>query len=114
MGATGSVEGHIEDACCAYSPYHVNVICYRSLKTLYCFLCETPNLTMVIPAMDYIDESFTNSVHSKHTIDPAIWAAIQLAKKTLNWYYTLTDTSSLYYISISKFSFMSCFLLTYL
>lgn len=68
------------------------------------FLHGTPNLTMVIPAMDYIDESFTNSILFKDTVDPAIQVAIQLAKKTLNQYYTLTDASSLYCVSMGKFS----------
>jgi hypothetical protein len=40
---------------------------------------------MVIPAMDYIDEAFTEyMVLAEDTLDPAICAAIQLAKMTLN------------------------------
>ena len=39
--------------------------------TLY-FSHGTPNLAMVIPAMDYIDEKFTNYLLMKDTLDPAI------------------------------------------
>ncbi|KIL61192.1 hypothetical protein M378DRAFT_48619, partial [Amanita muscaria Koide BX008] len=67
--------------------------------TLY-FSREMPNLAMVIPAMDYIDETFTNGILNKRKLDPAIRAAIGLAKKTLNRYYTLTDSSDLYRIAM--------------
>ncbi|KAG0692738.1 hypothetical protein DFH29DRAFT_790241, partial [Suillus ampliporus] len=50
--------------------------------TLY-FLCGMPNLVMVIPAMDHIDTVFTNGIINKRTLDPAIRAALQLAKNTL-------------------------------
>jgi len=67
------------------------------------FLHNTPNLAMVIPAIDYIDETFTNSMLSKGRLDPAIQAAIELAKKTLNWYYSLTDCSGLYCIAMGNY-----------
>lgn len=57
---------------------------------------------MVIPAMDYIDESFTKGMLKKRTLDPAIHTAIGLAKKTLNRYYSLTDSSDLYHIAMGK------------
>ncbi|KIM54646.1 hypothetical protein SCLCIDRAFT_136364, partial [Scleroderma citrinum Foug A] len=66
------------------------------------FSHSTPNLVMVIPAMDYIDESFTKGMLKKRTLDPAIHTAIGLAKKTLNRYYSLTDSSDLYHIAMGK------------
>lgn len=62
----------------------------------------TPNLTMVIPAMDYIDEVFTKGILQRTMLDPAIRAALGLAKKTLNRYYSLTDSSNLYCIAMGK------------
>ncbi|KIM52767.1 hypothetical protein SCLCIDRAFT_140432 [Scleroderma citrinum Foug A] len=64
------------------------------------FSCGMPNLTMVIPAMDYIDEVFTTSMLDHTRFDPAIHAAIGLAKKTLNKYYSLTDSSKVYCIAM--------------
>jgi len=58
---------------------------------------------MVIPAIDYIDETFTNSMLSNGRLDPAIQAAIGLAKKTLNRYYSLTDCSGLYHIAMGNY-----------
>ncbi|KIM52113.1 hypothetical protein SCLCIDRAFT_40861, partial [Scleroderma citrinum Foug A] len=55
---------------------------------------------MVIPAMDYIDEVFTNSALKKEVLHPAIRAAIGLGKRTLNHYYSLTDSSELYRIAM--------------
>ena len=90
------------------APSDCNVSQILKDTTLF-FSHKTPNLTLAIPAMDYMDESFTNSILLKHTIDPAIWAAIQLAKKTLNQYYTLTDTSSMYCIPMGMFSYTVTF-----
>ncbi|KAI6125605.1 hypothetical protein EDD16DRAFT_1474107, partial [Pisolithus croceorrhizus] len=58
----------------------------------------TPKLMMVIPAMDYINEVFTTGMLDEEWFNPSIHAAVGLAKKTLNKYYSLTDTSDLYCI----------------
>ena len=55
---------------------------------------------MVIPAIDYIDETFTTGMLSNTVLNPAIKAAIKQAKKTLNRYYEWTDASSLYCIAM--------------
>jgi hypothetical protein len=70
--------------------------------TLY-FSHSTPNLSMVIPAMDHIDATFANGIIQKEPLHPAIHTAIQLAKKTLNWYYSLTDSSEVYRIAMGIF-----------
>ena len=61
-----------------------------------------PNLAMVIPAMDYINEVFTTRMLGQQCFDPAIRAAVGLAKRTLNKYYEHTDLSKLYWISMGK------------
>ena len=66
------------------------------------FSRSTPNLVMVIPAMDYIDEVFTTGMLQRNMLDPAICAAVGLAKKTLNKYYECTDASKLYHIAMGK------------
>lgn len=59
-----------------------------------------PNLAVVIPAMDHIDNVFTTGIIKTHELDPAIRAALHLAKKTLNRYYSLTDRSETYRIAM--------------
>lgn len=56
------------------------------------------NLAMVLPAMDFIDEMFTNGVLNKQALSPAIHATLGLTKKTLNQYYARTDMSEVYWI----------------
>lgn len=66
------------------------------------FSRSTPNLATVIPAMDLIDARMTT--YSRDTkYSPSIHAAVRLAKKTLDRYYELTDTSEVYRIAMSKF-----------
>jgi hypothetical protein len=54
------------------------------------FLHSTPNLATVIPAMDHIDETLTTSSLG-NSFSPLIYAALGIAKKTLNHYYNATD-----------------------
>jgi hypothetical protein len=66
------------------------------------FSRSTPNLAMVIPAMDHIDEMLsTDSINN--SISPAVRAALSLAKKTLNRYYDQTDYSEVYRIAMGMF-----------
>lgn len=56
---------------------------------------------MVIPAMDLIDERLTSySLNRKYS--SSIRAAVRLAKKTLNRYYQLTDSSEVYRIAMGE------------
>jgi hypothetical protein len=61
---------------------------------------DTPNLATVIPAMDLIDNELTNFTLDKK-LNPAIRAAVNLAKKTLNRYYDKTDHTEVYRIAMS-------------
>ena len=67
------------------------------------FSRATPNLPTVIPAMDHIDTVFTDACQRTSKFSPAVWAEIQIAKKTLNRYYSLTDASELYRIAMGLF-----------
>ncbi|KAG2107649.1 uncharacterized protein F5147DRAFT_557103, partial [Suillus discolor] len=66
--------------------------------TLY-FSCATPNLATMIPAMDHIDQELTSYSHNKK-YSALICVAVRLAKKTLNRYYKLTDSSEVYRIAM--------------
>ncbi|KAF8546542.1 hypothetical protein OG21DRAFT_1365673, partial [Imleria badia] len=63
------------------------------------FSCSTPNLTTVIPAMDIIEKKLTTFARNRQ-YHPAIRAAVSLGKKTLNWYYSLMDSSEVYHIAM--------------
>ncbi|KAJ3499225.1 hypothetical protein NLJ89_g10123 [Agrocybe chaxingu] len=63
------------------------------------FSRATPNLATVIPAMDYIDTQLTTQGHNT-ALKSLVCAAIGMAKKTLNRYYTLTDSSEVYRIAM--------------
>jgi len=54
--------------------------------------------------MDHIDETLTTQ--SRNTsFKPSIWAALSIAKKTLNNYYDKTDYSEVYRIAMGMFYF---------
>ncbi|KAF9470670.1 hypothetical protein BDN70DRAFT_909489 [Pholiota conissans] len=59
----------------------------------------SPSLPDVIPAMDHIDALFTIYCMNPKS-NPAICALISIAKKTLNYYYSLTDYSEVYQIAM--------------
>ncbi|KAF9223621.1 hypothetical protein BS17DRAFT_659092, partial [Gyrodon lividus] len=63
------------------------------------FSRATPNLATVIPTMDLIDKKLTTySLNPKYS--PAICATVSLAKRTLNQYYQLTDSTEVYRIAM--------------
>ncbi|KAF5356677.1 hypothetical protein D9758_013731 [Tetrapyrgos nigripes] len=63
------------------------------------FSCSTPNLATVVPVLDEIDRKFTEWALNT-TLDPAIRAAVSLAKKTLNKYYGKFDYSEVYRVAM--------------
>jgi len=61
----------------------------------------TPNLATVIPAMDHIDERLmTDGLNMRYNV--VIRASLGIAKKTLNRYYDMTDTSEVYRIAMGE------------
>ena len=75
------------------------------------FSQSKPNIDSVIPAMDYIDQQLSaSSLNLRYS--PSIKASITLGKKTLNWYYDMTDHSEIYRIAMGKL--LVIFLMSYL
>jgi hypothetical protein len=68
------------------------------------FLCATPNLATVIPAMNHIDERLTSNSINRAKFEPSIRVSLALTKKTLNRYYDLTDSSEVYRIAMVMFT----------
>ena len=64
------------------------------------FSRATPNLATMILAMDHIDERLTSDSINQAKFEPSIQASLALAKKTLNRYYDLTDSSEVYRIAM--------------
>ena len=57
----------------------------------------------MIPAMDHIDKKLTSNSINHTKYEPSIWASLNLAKKTLNCYYNLMDSSEVYWIAMGMF-----------
>lgn len=66
------------------------------------FSMSTPNLATVIPAMDLVDEQLRKYA-SDSSLSRSIRAGVAMAKRTLNHYYSLTDSSEVYRIAMGKF-----------
>lgn len=86
-------------------PHNVSILTFNEYQifkhaTLF-FSRDTPNLTVVIPAMDYIDE-YLSTASEDMSLAPAICAAVGYGKVLLNKYYDKTDHSELYRIAMSK------------
>ncbi|KIL60459.1 hypothetical protein M378DRAFT_83694, partial [Amanita muscaria Koide BX008] len=58
-----------------------------------------PNLATVIPAIDHVDKYLTEKQEDK-SLTTAVKSALLLGKKTLNRYYSLTDSSDVYRIAM--------------
>ena len=93
------------DLCCCFS--------FQIFKDATLFFSHaTPNLAMVIPAMDHIDEKLTTESLNINNC-PAVRVALSLAKKTLNRYYNLTDSSEVYRIAMGAYSLLFIIFSTY-
>lgn len=80
---------------------HSLVTCSQVFKDATLFFSRaTPNLAVVIPAMDHIDETLTTQSRNRK-FEASIRAALGIAKKTLNKYYDKTDNSEVYRIAMS-------------
>ena len=75
--------------------------CFKE-ATLF-FSLSMPNLAQVIPTTDLVDQRLATAIKSSQKYNPAIRAACELAKITLNKYYSLSDASKLYHIAISTY-----------
>ncbi|KAG2112004.1 uncharacterized protein F5147DRAFT_572773, partial [Suillus discolor] len=75
-----------------------NILKILKDTTLF-FSHSTPNLAIVIPVMDLIDETLTTCSMNQQLL-PSIRVAAGLAKKTLNCHYELTDSSEVYRIAM--------------
>jgi hypothetical protein len=75
----------------------VHVLRRYKTATLY-FSGNAASIAAVIPAMDTLNNSLDSTTNK--TLHPAIRAAMGLARKKLNCYYSLTDDSAVYRISM--------------
>ena len=76
------------------------IFCFKIFKeaTLF-FLGSTPNLSKVIPAMDYIDKHLVSGYHNRKYL-LSIQASMLIRKWLLNKYYNMTDHSEVYLIAM--------------
>jgi hypothetical protein len=71
------------------------------------FSCGTPNLAMVIPAMNHIDRVLATTSDSLR-FSLSIRAALVIGKNTINRYYNKTDHSETYHITMSMYYSYLC------
>ncbi|KAJ3767726.1 hypothetical protein FB446DRAFT_613343, partial [Lentinula raphanica] len=64
------------------------------------FSANGASLTSVIPAMDAIDQAFATGILDETVLSEPIRHALTVGKKTLNKYYSLSDDSDLYRMSM--------------
>jgi hypothetical protein len=69
-------------------------------KATIFFSQNSASVAAVIPAMDKLDSHLNPA--SKTPYHPAIQAAMKLARKKINRYYSMTDLSSAYRIAMGK------------
>jgi hypothetical protein len=84
-----------------YCRPHPSTRLQKILKDATLFFSRgTPNLVTVLLATDHIDSTFTDYTLPACKKHPAVRAALGVAKKTLNKYYSLTNYSELYHIAM--------------
>jgi hypothetical protein len=71
------------------------------------FSHSTPNLEMVIPAMDHIDRVLATTSDS-HQFSLSIRTALVIGKNTINCYYNKTDHSETYCIAMGMYYSYLC------
>jgi hypothetical protein len=67
-------------------------------KATLFFSNRSASIAFVIPAMDWIVAPLGS--HAKKTLHPTIIAALKLARKKMDRYYSLTDSSAVYRIAM--------------
>jgi hypothetical protein len=68
--------------------------------TIY-FSSDSASICAVIPAMDRIDKKL--NARTNKQLHPAIISAMKLVRLKLNWYYSLTNLSSVYWIAMGAY-----------
>jgi hypothetical protein len=74
---------------------------YKNATTF--FSQDEASIVGVIPAMDTLDSHL--NPQTKKRYHPAILAAMGLARRKINRYYSLTDISSVYRIAMGKLKY---------
>lgn len=70
------------------------------------FSRDSASITAVIPAMDTLTDSLNK--HTNTNYYPTIVASMKLAKKKMDRYYSLTDSSEVYRIAMGKCIHLPC------
>ncbi|PBK85575.1 hypothetical protein ARMGADRAFT_941876, partial [Armillaria gallica] len=80
--------------------HHPSLLPVLKDATLYFSCIRTPSLATMIPAMDMIGKVFATAAVNNTEFLATIQSSLLVAKKTLNWYYQLTDNSDVYRIAM--------------
>jgi hypothetical protein len=77
-----------------FDPPHTNIVCQQYKRATLFFSQDSASVAAIILAMDKLDNNL--NPNTKTTYHPAILAAMKLARRKINRYYSITDASSVY------------------
>ena len=89
---------------CRYTSLSKLIIAFMQIfkdATQFFSRSKVSNLMIVIPAMDHLDKHLATGLTGTE-YSPSIRSAIRIGIKTLNKYYSKTDQSDLYRVSMGK------------
>jgi len=85
-----------------FGPPDMNAVFQQYKRATLFFSQDSASVAAIIPAMDKLDNNL--NPNTKTTYHPAILAAMKLARRKINRYYSITDASSVYRMAMGALS----------
>ena len=85
-----------------FGPPDMNAVFQQYKRATLFFSQDSASVAAIIPAMDKLDNNL--NPNTKTTYHPAILAAMKLACRKINRYYSITDASSVYRMAMGALS----------
>ena len=85
-----------------FGPPDMNAVFQQYKRATLFFSQDSASVAAIIPAMDKLDNNL--NPNTKTPYHPAILAAMKLARRKINRYYSITDASSVYRMAMGALS----------
>ena len=85
-----------------FGPPDMNAVFQQYKRATLFFSQDSASVAAIIPAMDKLDNNL--NPNTKTPYHPAILAAMKLARRKINRYYSITDASSVYHMAMGALS----------
>ena len=85
-----------------FGPPDMNAVFQQYKRATLFFSQDSASVAAIIPAMDKLDNNLNPNTKTPH--HPAILAAMKLARRKINRYYSITDASSVYRMAMGALS----------